>query len=115
MMPADTALSEVTLSPAYRHVQRLLSTWLESGRIASGDNSAFAVRTAIGTLDLVEYDRLSRWLAWVCLAARSHGDTTLTARLKQLDIALGSAVRMAMHKLPGADVDMSGHLLRLSA
>lgn len=113
MMPANTALSEVTLSPAYRHVQRLLSTWLESGRIASGDHSAFAVRTAIGALDLVEYDRLSRWLAWICVAARSRGDSTLAARLKQLDTTLGSAVRMAMHKLPGMVVP--GHLQRLSA
>lgn len=113
MMLAKPVLSEITLSPAYRHVQRQLSKWLESGRVAAGDSSAFAVRTAIGNLNIVEYDRLSRWLAWVCLAARSHGDTTLTARLKQLDIALGSAVRMAMHKLPGT-VD-AGHLLRLSA
>lgn len=113
MMPANATLPEITLSPAYRHVQRQLAKWLESGRIAAGDSSAFAVRTAIGSLDIAEYDRLSRWLAWVCLAARSHGDATLTARLKQLDLALGSAVRMAMHKLPGSGD--AGHLLRLSA
>ncbi len=100
MMPADTPLSEITLSPAYRHVQRQLSRWLESGR--TGDASAFAVRTALGTLNLVEYDRLSRWLAWLCLAARSRGDSMLAMRLKRLDTALGSAVRLAMHKLPGA-------------
>ena len=112
-MPVNTALSEINLSLAYRQVQRLLSAWLEAERARHDDVSAFAVRAALGRLDIVEYDRLSRWLAWVCLAARSQGDSTLTARLKRLDVVLGSAVRMAMHKLPGAAGP--GLPLRLSA
>ena len=112
-MPVNTVLSEITLSPAYRQVLRLFSGWLEAGRTSHGEASAFAVRAALGNLDIVEYDRLSRWLAWMCLAARSQGDTTLATRLKHLDIVLGSAVRMAMHKLPGvAGPELS---LRLSA
>lgn len=113
-MPVNTALSEINLSPAYRQVQRLLSAWLDAGRASQGDVSAFAVRAALGSLDIVEYDRLSRWLAWVCLASRSQGDTTLVARLKHLDTVLGSAVRMAMHKLPGNTAG-PGLPLRLSA
>lgn len=112
-MPVNTVLSEINLSPAYRQVQRLLSRWLEAGRTRHGDVSAFAVRAALGSLDIVEYDRLSRWLAWICVAARSHGDATLAVRLKRLDTVLGSAVRMAMHKLPGATDP--GLPLRLSA
>jgi hypothetical protein len=108
MMPAHAPLPEIFLSPAYRHVQRLLAAWLDTGQ-----GSVFALRAALGALDRVEYDRLSRWLAWSCVAAASHGDARLETRLERLDPRLARTLHAAMDKLPGAPGQ--GRRLRLSA
>ncbi len=115
MMTTYTTLSsEIRLSPPYRQAQRLLAGWIQSRRTVPDDHSVFAVRAALGALGNVEYDRLTRWLAWLEVATVTQGEPALSKRLKRLDTALSSAVRMAAYKLPVEQATPARHL-RLTA
>ncbi len=94
-----TTIAELVLSAPYRSAQRTLAAWLENGN-AAARRRAFAVRAALAALDATERDRLARWLAWLCVAARSRGETTLADRIRRLDTVMHAAVEEALARLP---------------
>lgn len=91
--------TEMALSPVYRHAQRTLGAWLEQ-RSAAARRGAFGARMALAALDPVERHRCARWVAWVCLAARSQGAPDYAERLSYLDTAFHQSVRLALDALP---------------
>jgi hypothetical protein len=93
-----TTIAELALSAAYRQAQRALSAWLERGS-AEMRRGAFAARAAIAGLDATERHRLARWLAWLCVAARSRGES-IQMRIQRLDTALGMTVEEMLSHLP---------------
>jgi hypothetical protein len=96
----------MALSAPYRKAQRLLAAWLEHDRTAV--RQVFAVRAAIAGLDARDRHSLSRWLAWLSLAAMSRGESMLV-RIQRLDPALGASTEWALLRLP---VDIAGETLR---
>lgn len=110
-MSVDITAPNIALSPAYLHAQRVMARWLEA-REAGARRARFALRTAWTPLDATEHDRLVRWLAWLRLAASSHGDTRLETRIQQLDVALDLAITRAMRTLPGQRHVPHGRRLR---
>jgi hypothetical protein len=97
----------MALSAAYRKAQRLLSVWLEGGRTAR--RQVFAIRATIARLDALDRHRLSRWLAWWCVAATSQGKRML-GRIDRLDPALGASTELALSQLPsGFDASVVRH------
>jgi hypothetical protein len=99
-------IPEMALSAAYRKAQRLLAAWLEHDRTAI--RQVFAVRAAIAALDARDRYSLSRWLAWLNVAAMSRSESILV-RIQRLDPALGASTEWALARLP---VDMAGEMLR---
>ncbi len=92
-----------------------MARWVENGK-ADARRTRFALRAAWAALDATEHDRFIRWLAWLCVAAASHGDATLAARLRHLDADWAVAIARAMRKLPGhPHAAKPLHALRLSA
>ncbi|WP_049623085.1 hypothetical protein [Frateuria defendens] len=105
---------ELQLSAAYRQAQRKLGHWIaQSGAISR--QQAFQARAALAPLDATEHDRLVRWLAWLCVAARSRGDARLPSRLRRLDATLQQAVERALARLPEPARAAPPTLHRLSA
>jgi hypothetical protein len=104
--PMCATIPEMALSAAYRKAQRLLAEWLERDRTAQ--RQVFHVRAAIAALDARDRHSLSRWLAWLNVAAVSRGESILS-RLQRLDSALGTSTEWALARLP---VDMPGETLR---
>jgi hypothetical protein len=96
----------MALSAAYRKAQRLLAAWLEHDRTAI--RQVFAVRAAVAGLTPRDRHSLSRWLAWLSVAAMSRGDSILV-RIQRLDPALGASTEQALAGLP---IDMAGETLR---
>ena len=97
----------MALSAAYRKAQRLLSAWLEGGRTAR--RQVFAIRATIARLDASERHRLSRWLAWWCVAAAGQGERML-GRIDRLDPALGASTELSLSHLPfGFDASVVRH------
>ncbi|MGC1549729.1 MAG: hypothetical protein WA777_14490 [Rhodanobacter sp.] len=107
-----TTIAELALSAAYRQAQRALAAWLERGS-AEMRRGAFATRAAIAGLDDAERHRLARWLAWLCVAARSRGES-IQMRIQRLDAALSMTVEDVLARLPGGMDPMPGHDYRLS-
>ncbi|MBE1160380.1 hypothetical protein [Dyella acidiphila] len=97
---------EMALSAAYRKAQRLLAAWLERDRTAH--RQVFTLRAAIAGLDARDQHSLSRWLAWLDVAAISRGESILP-RLWRLDPALGTSTELALAQLP---VGIAGETLR---
>jgi hypothetical protein len=97
---------EMALSAPYRKAQRLLAAWLEHDRTAI--RQVFAVRAAIAGLDARDRHSLSRWLAWLSLAAMTRGESMLV-RIQRLDPALGASTEWALSRLP---LEMAGETLR---
>jgi hypothetical protein len=97
---------EMALSAAYRKAQRLLGAWLERERTA--DRQVFDLRAAIAALDARDRHSLSRWLAWLNVAALSRGESML-GRIQRLDPALGISTEGALAQLP---VGVVGEMLR---
>jgi len=89
---------ELVLSAPYRQAQRLLADWLERDR-ARMQGQVFAVRTALASLNAAERHSLSRWLAWLCVAAASRG-TSILGRIRWLDLMLGASTIDALARLP---------------
>ncbi|WP_445145772.1 hypothetical protein [Dyella sp. Tek66A03] len=110
----STTIAELSLSKAYRHAQRSLSSWLERGE-AGARQGAFVVRAALGGLDATERGRLARWLAWLSVAARSRGKASLEARIHRLDASLHEAVQDALARLPAGMLEVTSHRHRRSA
>ncbi|MEI7036624.1 hypothetical protein [Fulvimonas yonginensis] len=94
----SSILPQLSLSPVYRHAQRLLGAWLEQGQ-ASARLHAVRVRAALAALDPVERHRFARWLAWLCVAAE-YRRVDLGTRIRRLDAALSRAVEAARATLP---------------
>lgn len=117
-MSVDITAPNGALSRTYRHAQRITAQWLENEPTDAG-HARFALRSAWAALDVVEHDRLVRWLAWLCVAASSRGNARPATRLEQqLDTALGQAITRAMRSLPGPHRSAGasrGRRLRLSA
>ncbi|HTV85220.1 MAG TPA: hypothetical protein VME63_07430 [Dyella sp.] len=88
----------MTLSAPYRTAQRLLASWLEGDRIRAR-SQVFALRTALAALNATERHSLSRWVAWLCVAAASRGESIL-GRIRQLDDMLGRMTFQALSQLP---------------
>ncbi|NII12289.1 hypothetical protein [Oleiagrimonas sp. C23AA] len=95
----STTYTEIKLEPAYRQALRSVATWLER---AGGDarRAAFAARSALANLTLVDGERLARWLAWQCLAAHSQGNVSLLSRIQRLDGELAARVKTQLMRLP---------------
>lgn len=89
---------ELTLSAPYRQAQRLLAIWLERDRVRAR-RQAFALRTAVAALSATERHSLSRWLAWLCVAGASRGESIL-GLIRQLDDMLGKSTFDALSRLP---------------
>jgi hypothetical protein len=89
---------ELVLSAPYRQAQRLLADWLERDR-AEAQRHVFAVRMALARLNAAERHSLSRWLAWLCVAAASRG-TSVLGRIRRLDLMLGASTIDALARLP---------------
>ena len=89
---------ELALTAPYRHAQRLLADWLERDRI-DALRELFTVRAAVAGLNGVEQHSLSRWLAWLCVAAASRGESIL-GRIRRLDLTLGASTEKALSHLP---------------
>jgi hypothetical protein len=98
-------IPEMALSASYRKAQRLLAAWLERDRTAY--RQVFAMRRAVAGLDARDRHSLSRWLAWLCVAAISRGESILE-RIQRLDPALGASTELALSRLP---VDVVGETL----
>ena len=111
----STTIAELSLSKAYRHAQRSLSSWLERGDAAGARQGAFAVRAALGGLDATERSRMARWLAWLSVAARSRGQASLEGRIHRLDASLHQAVQDALARLPAGMLEVTTHRHRRSA
>jgi hypothetical protein len=99
-------IPEMTLSEAYRKAQRLLAGWLEHDGTAR--RQVFSVRAAIAGLSATDRHSLSRWLAWLQVAAVSRGESILT-RIQRLDPTLGLSIEQALTRLP---VNVVGETLR---
>lgn len=93
-----STLPQLSLSPVYRHAQRVLGAWLEQGHAAARLH-AVRVRAALAPLDPVERHRFARWLAWLCLAAEQRRPG-LDGRIRRLDATLHRAVEAARALLP---------------
>ena len=89
---------ELALSAPYRQAQRLLADWLERER-SGAQRQVFAVRAAVAGLNATERHSLSRWLAWLCVAAASRGESIL-GRVRRLDLTLGASTMDALSHLP---------------
>jgi hypothetical protein len=94
----SSTMPQLSLSPVYRHAQRVLGAWLEQAP-AAARRRAFGVRGALVGLDPVERHRLARWLAWLCVAAQ-YRRIDLAGRIRLLDGALHRAVAAALGTLP---------------
>jgi hypothetical protein len=94
----SSTVPQLSLSPVYRHAQRVLGAWLEQHHAAARLH-AVRVRAALGALDPVEQHRFARWLAWLCVAAQ-YQRTDLISRVRRLDAALSRAVEAALATLP---------------
>ncbi|WP_233839860.1 hypothetical protein [Dyella sp. 2HG41-7] len=88
---------ELALSAHYRKAQRLLSAWLDADWTAR--RQVFAIRTALAALDATDRHRLTRWLAWWCLAVAGRGEWLL-GRIERLDPVLGASTELALSMLP---------------
>jgi len=93
-----STMPQMSLSPVYRHAQRVLGAWLEQGH-AAARLQAVRVRSALTPLDAVERHRFARWLAWLCVTAESRR-IDLGRRLRYLDATLWRAVQAALATLP---------------
>lgn len=91
-------IPQLSLSPVYRHAQRMLGAWLEQGH-ATARLHAVRVRAALAPLDPVERHRFARWLAWLCVAAE-HRRSDLHGRIRRLDATLHRSVEAAVALLP---------------
>jgi hypothetical protein len=89
---------ELALTTPYRHAQRLLADWLERD-VVDALRDVFPVRAAVASLNGVEQHSLSRWLAWLCVAAASRGESIL-GRIRRLDLNLGANTEKALSHLP---------------
>ena len=89
---------ELRLSAPYRQAQRLLAVWLERG-LTRATRQVFALRTAVAALSITERHSLSRWLAWLCVAGASRGESILE-RIRRLDDMLGKSTFDALSRLP---------------
>jgi hypothetical protein len=89
---------ELALSAPYRQAQRLLADWLEQD-VVQALRQVFAVRAAVASLNATEQHSLSRWLAWLCVAAASQGESIL-GRIRRLDLNLGASTEKALSYLP---------------
>jgi hypothetical protein len=102
MIPNIRAMCETTpelvLTAPYRQAQRLLADWLERD-VVGALREVFAVRAAVAGLNGVEQHSLSRWLAWLCVAAASRGESIL-GRIRRLDSNLGASTEKALSYLP---------------
>jgi hypothetical protein len=102
MIPNNCAMCETTpelaLSTPYRDAQRLLADWLERN-VVEALRRIFAVRAALAGLSPVEQHSLSRWLAWLCVAAARCGESIL-GRIHRLDLNLGASTEKALSYLP---------------
>jgi hypothetical protein len=96
--PMCETTPELALSAPYRQAQRLLAGWLERD-VIEALREVFAVRAAVAALNGVEQHRLSRWLAWLCVAAASRGESIL-GRVRRLDLNLGASTEKALSQLP---------------
>jgi hypothetical protein len=96
----------MTLSAGYRKAQRLLSGWLERDRTAR--RQVFTIRATIAALSASDRHSLSRWLAWLQVAAVGRGKSIL-ARVQRLEPALGASTESALARLP---VEIVGETLR---
>lgn len=94
----SSTMPQLSLSPVYRHVQRMLGAWLEQTP-AVARRHALRVRGALVGLDPVEHHRLARWLAWLCVAAQ-YRRVDLAGRIRFLDGPLHRAVSAALQTLP---------------
>jgi hypothetical protein len=99
-------IPEMTLSAGYRKAQRLLSGWLEHDRTAR--RQVFTMRATVAALSAADRHSLSRWLAWLHVAAVSRGESVLT-RIQKLDPVLGASAELALARLP---VNIVGETLR---
>lgn len=108
-MTSLPTLPHINLSHGYREAQRLVARWLESSP-RDARRLAFAARAALGHLDRSEHDRLARWLAWTCVAARSQGRDDVMIRLERLDGAMGHATTTQLGRLPGQRLPRGGRL-----
>jgi hypothetical protein len=108
-----TTFTEITLSPAYRAAQRALALWLDSVG-PDARRSGFRTRATLAGLNRIDHARMVRWLAWICLAARSQGNPALVLRIQRLDAALGAAVDACLARLPtlAAPMTLDDALLR---
>jgi hypothetical protein len=104
--PMCATFPEMALSAAYRKAQQGLAAWLERDRTAA--RQVFDLRAAVAALDARDRHSLSRWLAWLHVAALSRGDSIL-GRILRLDPALGASTEKALAGLP---VEMVGEVLR---
>lgn len=95
---AMSTVTEIQLSPALRAAQRALSAWLEhSGSDAR--QAAFGARAALATLDRTDHGRLTRWLAWICIASAGREGLAPERRIQRLDAALGNAISVEIERL----------------
>jgi hypothetical protein len=94
------------LSAGYRKAQRLLSEWLE--RDGTARRQVFTIRAAIAGLSAPDRHSLSRWLAWLQVAAISRG-VSILGRLQRLEPTLGASTELALARLP---VDIAGETFR---
>ncbi|AND70858.1 hypothetical protein ATSB10_34040 [Dyella thiooxydans] len=95
----QTTFMELTLSPVYRHAQRVLSQWIDA-RHAAARREAFRTRAAVAQLGPADRHRLARWLAWIVSAERCRGSRRLDERLRQLDASLHALMRTTLATLP---------------
>jgi len=95
----SSTIAELSLSPAYRLAQRAMASWLERGQVGAR-RAAFAARSALAGLDATERGRLARWLAWLAVAAQSHGKASPLGRVRRLDATLHQGVEDALARLP---------------
>jgi hypothetical protein len=96
--PMCETTPELVLSAPYRQAQRLLADWLERD-VVEALREVFAVRAALASLSAAEQHRLSRWLAWLCVAAASRGESIL-GRVRRLDLNLGASTEKVLSRLP---------------
>lgn len=89
---------ELLLSAPYRHAQRVLAEWLERD-VIDALRQVFTVRAVVASLNAAERHRLSRWLAWLCVAAASRGHSVL-GRIRRLDLTLGESTENILSRLP---------------
>lgn len=94
----SSTIPQLSLSPVYRHAQRVLGAWLEQGHAAARLH-AVRVRAALAPLDPVERHRFARWLAWLCVTAEQRR-SDLDGRIRRLDATLHRSVEAARALLP---------------